>query len=138
MLDTKIQCKIMSYHSLDFGSCFFHRCDFRYWIKTPVDLGSKLRWILEKTPAHNVFVSQFGLRILKQLQCKIISCHSSDFGSGSKLQWILEKASAQNHFVSQFGLRVLEKTPVQIRIVSHFGLRILPKTRFGPRPWVHN
>ena len=81
------------------------------------DIGSKLRWILDqnsggswkKTPAHNVFVSQFGLRILKQLQCKIISCHSSDFGSGSKLQWILERASAQNHFVSQFGLRVLDK-----------------------------
>ena len=56
MLDTKIQCKIISYHSLDFGSCFFHRFDFRSWIKTPVDLG-------------------------KTLQRTMFSCHSSDFGS---------------------------------------------------------
>ena len=76
------------------------------WLQI-LDQNSGGSW--KTTPAHNVFVSQFGLRILKQLQCKIISCHSSDFGSGSKLQWILETASAKNHFVSQFGLRVLEK-----------------------------
>ncbi len=49
---------VQNYFVSQFGLriLFFHRFDFRYWIKTPVDLG-------------------------KTLQRTMFSCHSSDFGS---------------------------------------------------------
>ncbi len=56
MLDTKSSVKLsrITVWTSDLGC--FHRFDFRYWIKTPVDLG-------------------------KTLQRTMFSCHSSDFGS---------------------------------------------------------